>query len=150
MEDFIHNNISKRFAEVYGVLLMRGEFYSQRDLSTKIGTYPHIIRDVLKGKRNLTSKQIEKLAECTSINSEWLLTGKGKRFDINKVKIEGNEVNFNLGDFDSSESENTQNKYKTEIEVLKKEVEGLKREIEVKNTLIKSKDDFIKFLKTPQ
>ncbi len=128
MKKFIQNDISKRFSNIYYILLAKKKIKNQKDLADRIGSYSYIIGDILKGKRNLTIEQARKLVEFTNLNSEWLLTGKGRVFANKK----NNKLELDYID----ELNIIRDEYKTRLEELEKELKAAKKEIEEKNNLI--------------
>ena len=72
MTDFNNNKVNIRFRHVYNQLKEEGKIKSKSDIASKLGTYNHVINSILKGKRNITLEQMNKLLETYSINANFL------------------------------------------------------------------------------
>ena len=72
MTDFNNNKVNIRFRHVYNQLKDEGKIKSKSDIASKLGTYNHVVNSILKGKRNITLEQMNKLLEIYSINANFL------------------------------------------------------------------------------
>lgn len=72
MSNFIENKVNIQFRAVYNQLKEEGKIKSKSDIALKLGTYNHIINSILKGKRNITLEQMNKLIEIYGINANFL------------------------------------------------------------------------------
>ena len=65
MSDFINNPVNKRFREVYKALDSNNLIKGKSDIARELGTYNHVINSILKGKRNITVDQLNKLFDIS-------------------------------------------------------------------------------------
>ena len=72
MTDFSDNIVNQRFKKVYGILEQRNLIKSKSDIAKKLGTYNHVVNSILKGDRNITVDQLNKLFEIYHINANYL------------------------------------------------------------------------------
>ena len=72
MGDFSQNLINQRFREVYRQLEAAELIKGKSDIAKKLGTYNHVINAILKGQRNITVDQLQRLCECYEINANYL------------------------------------------------------------------------------
>ena len=72
MTDFSDNIVNQRFRQVYKKLEQRNLIKSKSDIAKKLGTYNHVINSILKGDRNITVDQLNKLFEIYHINANYL------------------------------------------------------------------------------
>lgn len=72
MADFTKHIVNRKFKEVYYALLDRGIVRGKSDIAKNLGTYNHIINNILKGERNITVDMILLLSDYYNINSNFL------------------------------------------------------------------------------
>jgi hypothetical protein len=84
MSNFIDNVVNKRFRLVYDQLKEEGKIKSKSDIAEKLGTYNHVVNSILKGKRNITLDQMNKLIEIYGVNANFLFGGSNQMFDGHK------------------------------------------------------------------
>lgn len=72
MSDFSQNIVNQRFKQVYNYLESNKIIKGKSDIAKQLGTYNHVINSILKGKRNITVDQLNKLFEIYSINANFL------------------------------------------------------------------------------
>ena len=72
MSNFKDNIVNIQFRAVYNQLKEEGKIKSKSDIASKLGTYNHVINSILKGKRNITLEQMNKLLEIYGINANFL------------------------------------------------------------------------------
>jgi len=80
MSDFINNPVNKRFREVYKILDENNLIKGKSDIARELGTYNHVINSILKGKRNITVDQLNKLFEVYNVNANFMFGGVGPMF----------------------------------------------------------------------
>jgi phage repressor protein C with HTH and peptisase S24 domain len=81
MSNFIDNIVNQRFRLVYDALKEQGKIKSKSDIAAQLGTYNHVINSILKGKRNITLDQMNKLIEVYGINANFLFGGSQQMFE---------------------------------------------------------------------
>lgn len=69
---FADNIVNQRFREVFEALQSRHQIRGKSDLAQEIGTYNHVVNNVLKSKRNITIDQLTKLFEKYGINANYM------------------------------------------------------------------------------
>lgn len=72
MADFSSNIVNQQFKKVYNYLTENNLVKGKSDLATHLGTYNHVINAILKGTRNITIDQLNKLFEIYSINANYI------------------------------------------------------------------------------
>ena len=72
MTDFSDHIVNQRFRKVYKVLEQRNLIKNKSDIAKKLGTYNHVINSILRGERNVTVEQLNKLFEIYHINANYL------------------------------------------------------------------------------
>lgn len=80
MSEFLTNTVNLRFRQVYKQLEKDGQIKGKSDIAERLGTYNHVIGDILKGKRNLTVEQINKLVDLFGINANFLFGNSDQMF----------------------------------------------------------------------
>ncbi len=72
MGDFSDNIVNQRFRETYNILEKYNLIKGKSDIAKKLGTYNHVVNSILKGQRNITVDQLNRLFECFKINANYL------------------------------------------------------------------------------
>ncbi len=72
MNKFSEHIVIQRFKNVYNFLYDNNQIRGKSDLAKKLDTYNHVINDILKGKRNVTVDQLNKLFSIFNINANYL------------------------------------------------------------------------------
>lgn len=72
MADFINNIVNQRFRIVYKELEKYNLIKGKSDIAKKLGTYNHVINSILKGQRNITVDQLNKLFDTYGVNANYL------------------------------------------------------------------------------
>ena len=72
MSNFQDNIVNRRFNAIFYKLLETHKIKSKSDIAAKLGTYNHIINNILKGERNVTIDQLNKLIELYDINANYV------------------------------------------------------------------------------
>jgi phage repressor protein C with HTH and peptisase S24 domain len=81
MSDFLENPVNKRFREVYKALDSNNQIKGKSDIARELGTYNHVINSILKGKRNITVDQLNKLFEIYKVNANYIFGGFEPMFE---------------------------------------------------------------------
>lgn len=81
MSNFTDNIVNQRFRLVYEQLKEEGKIKSKSDIAAQLGTYNHVVNSILKGKRNITLEQMNKLIDTYGINANFLFGGSNQMFD---------------------------------------------------------------------
>lgn len=77
MADFSQNIVNQQFKKVYQYLEENNLIKGKSDIAKQLGTYNHVINSILKGKRNITVDQLNKLFEIYKVNANFLFGGGG-------------------------------------------------------------------------
>lgn len=72
MSDFSDHIVNQRFKQVYEALEKYNLIKGKSDIAKKLGTYNHVINSILKGQRNITVDQLNKLFDTYGINANFL------------------------------------------------------------------------------
>ncbi len=72
MTNFSDSIVNQRFRKAYEILEKRNLIKSKSDIAKKLGTYNHVVNSILKGDRNITVDQLNKLFEIFHINANYL------------------------------------------------------------------------------
>ncbi len=64
--------INERFTDLFKVLRERGLVKNKSRLAEKLGTYNHVINNIIKKERNLTIEQIHKMVSLYDVNVNYL------------------------------------------------------------------------------
>lgn len=72
MANFSDNIVNQRFRIVYEALEKNGMIKGKSDMAGHIGTYNHVVNSILKGQRNITVDQLNKLFDIFHINANFL------------------------------------------------------------------------------
>ena len=72
MGDFSQHLVNQRFKEVYRQLEASRRIKGKSDIAKKLGTYNHVVNAILKGKRNITIDQLQRLCEAYEVNANYL------------------------------------------------------------------------------
>ena len=88
MSNFIDNTVNQRFREVYSELEKVNLIKGKSDIAKKLGTYNHVINSILKGQRNITVDQLNKLFDTYGINANYLF-GKSEELFLEGHGVPG-------------------------------------------------------------
>ncbi len=80
MPDFTSHVVNKRFHVVYDELVRLSLIKGKSDLAQKLNTYNHVINSILKGRRNITVDQLERLFSCYHINANYIFGTSDEMF----------------------------------------------------------------------
>ncbi len=72
MGNFSKNIVNQRFVKVYSELEQLNLIKGKSDIAKKLGTYNHVINSILKGQRNITVDQLNKLFDVFGVNANFL------------------------------------------------------------------------------
>ena len=72
MGNFSDHIVNQRFGQVFQELEKRNFIKGKSDIAKKLGTYNHVINSILKGQRNITVDQLNKLFDHFSVNANYL------------------------------------------------------------------------------
>jgi len=72
MNGFLENVVNIKFREIYTYLEENRLIRGKSDIAKKLGTYNHVVNSILKGKRNITVDQINRLIEAYNINANYV------------------------------------------------------------------------------
>ena len=80
MADFSDNIVNQRFRVVYEALEKNNMIKGKSDMAAHIGTYNHVVNSILKGQRNITVDQLNKLFDIFHINANFLFGNSDEMF----------------------------------------------------------------------
>jgi Peptidase S24-like len=86
MATFSENLTNQRFRQVYDVLIKNKKIKNKQQLAQQLDTYNHVINLCLKGERNITVEQMNRLCEIHHINANFLF-GKSDMIFLNDAKV---------------------------------------------------------------
>lgn len=103
MKNFSEHIVNQRFKEVFEELEKLNLIKGKSDIAKKLGTYNHVINSILKGQRNITVDQLNKLFNLFGIDANYMfglapdifLNGIPGREDFPSINI--NERNMRSG-----------------------------------------------------
>jgi len=72
MGNFSDHVVNQRFRELYQKLEDQNRIKGKSDIAKKLGTYNHVINSILKGQRNITLDQLNKLFEHYGVNANYI------------------------------------------------------------------------------
>ncbi len=72
MNNFSENIVNQRFKKVFKELEKLNIIRGKSDIAKKLGTYNHVINSILKGQRNITVDQLNKLFDTYAINANFI------------------------------------------------------------------------------
>lgn len=72
MKKFAENIVNQRFRTVYQILEDYKLIKGKSDIAKQLGTYNHVINSILKGQRNITVEQLNKLFDIFGIDANYL------------------------------------------------------------------------------
>jgi phage repressor protein C with HTH and peptisase S24 domain len=72
MGNFSDHIVNQRFSTVFHELEKRNIIKGKSDIAKKLGTYNHVINSILKGQRNITVDQLNKLFDNYGVNANFL------------------------------------------------------------------------------
>ncbi len=95
--------LNRRFAEVYDLLVEKGEIVKSNRQKSKtvfayhLGTKGHIIDHYLKGTRRITYEQVKRLCAQYGVNEPYMFQGIGNPFDKKKLPDPEQKLAMALG-----------------------------------------------------
>ena len=72
MADFSDNIVNQRFKKIYSELEKYNVIKGKSDIAKQLGTYNHVINSILKGQRNITVDQLNKLFDIYGIDANYV------------------------------------------------------------------------------
>ena len=103
MASFLENLVNQRFRKVYTALEEQNKIKGKSDIAKQLGTYNHVINSILKGKRNITVDQLNKLFELYNVNANFIFGSSDQIFTDGDIpthsmgdKIFGSRKNITL------------------------------------------------------
>lgn len=72
MGNFSENIVNQRFKKVYHELEKHNIIKGKSDIAKKLGTYNHVINSILKGQRNITVDQLNRLFDVYGVDANYL------------------------------------------------------------------------------
>lgn len=72
MSEFSESIVNKRFKIVFEELEKSNKIKGKSDIASKLGTYNHVINSILKGERNITVEQLNKLFDIYDISANFV------------------------------------------------------------------------------
>jgi len=88
MNDFSENIVNQRFKKVFEELERLNIIRGKSDIAKHLGTYNHVINSILKGQRNITVEQLNKLFETYKINANYIF-GSSEELFLGHVNTDG-------------------------------------------------------------
>jgi len=89
MANFSENIVNQRFKHVYTELERANKIKGKSDIAKHLGTYNHVINSILKGERNITVDQLNRLFDIFKVNANYLF---GISEDLFLPGYEGGEI----------------------------------------------------------
>ena len=80
MGSFSENIVNQRFKEVFKELEKYNLIKGKSDIAKQLGTYNHVINSILKGQRNITVDQLNRLFETYGINANYMFGKSNEMF----------------------------------------------------------------------
>ncbi|MEL6926538.1 MAG: LexA family transcriptional regulator [Bacteroidota bacterium] len=84
MSNFSENLVNQKFREVYQTLENLNLIKGKSDIAKQLGTYNHVINSILKGQRNITVDQLNKLFETYGLDANFLF-GQSEQMFLNGI-----------------------------------------------------------------
>ena len=72
MGKFLQHPLNQRFRKVYDLLKREERIKGKSDIAKQLGTYNHVVNAIIKGDRNITVDQVQRLCESYDINANYL------------------------------------------------------------------------------
>lgn len=72
MGDFTDSVVNQRFKAIYDSLERTKKIKGKSDIAKHLDTYNHVINSILKGKRNITVEQLNKLFKIYNVNANYI------------------------------------------------------------------------------
>lgn len=85
MNKFSDNVVNQRFRKVFEALERISLIRGKSDIAKQLGTYNHVINSILKGQRNVTVEQLNKLFEIYGINANYVFGSSDEMFMEGKM-----------------------------------------------------------------
>lgn len=89
MGSFSDNLINQRFRKVFEALDKYNIIKGKSDIAKQLGTYNHVVNSILKGDRNITVDQLQRLFEIYGVNANFVF-GLSDNMFVNGRPAHGN------------------------------------------------------------
>ena len=93
-KNFSEHIVNQRFKEVFDELEKLNLIKGKSDIAKKLGTYNHVVNSILKGQRNITVDQLNKLFHLFGVDANYLF---GQAPDMFLHGIPGREIFPSMG-----------------------------------------------------
>lgn len=97
MANFAEHIVNQRFRKIFLELEKLNLIKGKSDIAKKLGTYNHVINSILKGQRNITVEQLNKLFEIYGIDANYLF-GNGDDMFLAGFPINGDFPSRSIGE----------------------------------------------------
>lgn len=97
MKNFSEHIVNQRFKEVFEELEKLNLIKGKSDIAKKLGTYNHVINSILKGQRNITVDQLNKLFNLFGIDANYLF-GLAPDMFLNGIPGRGDFPSMSMGE----------------------------------------------------
>ena len=78
---FSDSTVNQQFKMVYAYLESNKLIKGKSDIAKQLGTYNHVVNSILKGERNITIEQLNKLVELHGINANYMFGSSPQMLD---------------------------------------------------------------------
>ena len=82
---FSDSTVNQQFKMVYAYLESNKLIKGKSDIAKQLGTYNHVVNSILKGERNITIEQLNKLVELHGINANYMFGSSPQMLDRAKL-----------------------------------------------------------------
>jgi phage repressor protein C with HTH and peptisase S24 domain len=84
MAIFSESTVNQQFKQVYNYLENNRLIKGKSDIAKQLGTYNHVINSILKGERNITIEQMNKLIDLYNVNANFMFGSSEQMLSIAK------------------------------------------------------------------
>jgi len=105
MSNFSEHIVNQRFKEVFSQLEKLNIIRGKSDIAKKLGTYNHVVNSILKGQRNITVDQLNKLFNLYGIDANYIF-GNSEDMFLNGVPVPEGFPTLSLADKNRSGRQN--------------------------------------------
>jgi phage repressor protein C with HTH and peptisase S24 domain len=93
---FSDSTVNQQFRTVYAYLESNRLIKGKSDIAKQLGTYNHVVNSILKGERNITIEQLNKLVELHGINANYMFGSSDQMLDSAKPYIDDKSNRQNI------------------------------------------------------
>ena len=90
---FSDSTVNQQFRTVYAYLESNKLIKGKSDIAKQLGTYNHVVNSILKGERNITIEQLNKLVELHGINANYMFGSSPQMLDSVKPILDDAAIN---------------------------------------------------------